>query len=57
MKIFTDDKQELLNQNGINNIKSFMNVIFERIIKILSKYNIIPEKTFKLKPPLILNRK
>ena len=31
--------QELLNQNGINNIKIFMNIIFERIIQIISKYN------------------
>ena len=29
----------------------------QRVKQELSKYNIIPEKTFKLKPPLILNRK
>ena len=32
--------QELISQIGINNIQIFMNIIFERIIKIISKYNI-----------------
>ena len=31
--------QEILNQMDINNIKIFMNIIFERIIAIVSKYN------------------
>ena len=31
--------QELLNQLGVNNIKIFMNIIFEKIIQIISKYN------------------
>ena len=32
--------QELLNQIGINNIKIFMNIIFERIMLVLSKYDL-----------------
>ena len=38
--------QELLNQIGINNIKAFMNVIFERIIQIISKFNLIDKFKF-----------
>ena len=37
--------QELLNQIGINNIKIFMNIIFERIVQIISKYNINASNT------------
>jgi hypothetical protein len=37
--------QELLNQIGINNIKIFMNIIFERIVQIISKYNINTSNT------------
>ena len=32
--------QDLLNQIGINNIKIFMNIIFEKVIQIISKYQI-----------------